>query len=161
MKKGFTLIELLVVVLIIGILSAVAMPQYTKAVEKARAAEAFVILKDIWQKQQLYHLATGSNDFCANTNEEVGIEYPADFECFGDPLTSTIGGMCCSKNWCFLKHGEDSGGGTCALGFASAWRINNAQEEGPEGEVLYQIDINPDGSFDCLRSTNYCKMLNL
>ena len=60
MKKGFTLIELLVVVLIIGVLSAVALPQYTKAVTKARFAEAMTNLKAIESATRLCFLADSS-----------------------------------------------------------------------------------------------------
>ena len=57
MKKAFTLIELLVVVLIIGILSAIALPQYQKAVHKARIAEIPIRLKTIQQVADSFLLA--------------------------------------------------------------------------------------------------------
>lgn len=62
MERGFTLIELLVVVLIIGILAGVALPQYTKAVEKSRAANAFQIIKSINEAEQLANLERGTSD---------------------------------------------------------------------------------------------------
>ena len=70
---GFTLIELLVVVLIIGILAAVAVPQYQKAVEKARASEAFPLLKSVYQAAQTYRMANGD---WPTKFDELSVEIP-------------------------------------------------------------------------------------
>ena len=58
--KAFTLIELLVVVLIIGILAAVAVPQYQKAVLKSRLGQELIHLKALDQAQRAYYLANGT-----------------------------------------------------------------------------------------------------
>ena len=83
-KKGFTLIEMLVVVLIIGILAGVALPQYERAVEKARVAEAKIILQNMVNAQQECLLSAknpydcGSFKFWENTSFEPPAELTDD-----------------------------------------------------------------------------------
>lgn len=70
-QDGFTLIELLVVVLIIGILSAIALPQYQKAVARSRVVEAIVSLRTLTTAQQEYYMANGGY---ATNLEELSVQ---------------------------------------------------------------------------------------
>lgn len=72
---GFTLIELLVVVLIIGILSAVALPQYQVAVAKSRLATVMSMTRALKDAQELIYLA---NNAYEDKVDNMGNIFPAD-----------------------------------------------------------------------------------
>ena len=76
-KKGFTLIELLVVVLIIGILAAIALPMYQKAVLKSRFAALMPIVKAMNDSNEAYYLEHGN--YASNPQDlpvQGQLEYP-------------------------------------------------------------------------------------
>ena len=76
-KQAFTLIELLIVVLIIGILAAVAVPQYQKAVLKSRYSAMMPIAKSLAEANEVYFLGRGEYATSVADLDVVGqADYP-------------------------------------------------------------------------------------
>lgn len=73
--KGFTLIELLVVIVIVGILSAVAVPTFLNQVRRSRTAEAQAALSEVGRGSEAFRLDNGT--------------YPADFAGIAATATNT------------------------------------------------------------------------
>ena len=152
-KKAFTLIELLVVVLIIGILAAVAMPQYTKAVEKSRIAEARVVLDTMRKNYQLCVLEYGEPEgnecsYSLMIPDYLIISLPGEFE--SNASNCATGGSPCFKTKDWVYDTDDD------TAFYANRIINDT--------AVYYLAIQySDGSITCYNydtsTRDYCQML--
>ena len=111
-NAGFTLIELLVVVLIIGILAAVALPQYQRAVMKARYTKAIIWTKAVKDAFELYYLANGAYP---SNFDDVDINVPTLQRGTGKTSLRVVeGGKLIGSMWYWT-----SGGGMLEMEFKS------------------------------------------
>ena len=169
-KKGFTLVELLVVVLIIGILAAVALPQYNKAVEKSKVSQALITLKYMRERGQefmLYNNLTSATPQVQDllSNDKIGIELPSDWGCFRDDCGGQI---CCSDEFCFENGGCDWGDGGTNPYFPSLVRVKKgttiSEVENGEYDVFYNLVYSEEtGRLECYdgfykEENYYCSM---
>ena len=134
-NRAFMLIELLVVVLIIGILAAIALPQYQTAVEKSRLTEAMVIMRAIRDAQLRYYLANGT--YAGQTKiADLDITIPGTVATMSSTRIETK----------YFVYGPNNSVGTA---LAIAYRVNTAGLDNPT-KSAYGLEIyksNPDKIF--------------
>ena len=102
-NSGFTLIELLVVVLIIGILAAVALPQYQKAVDRARAVEVTQLISTLQQATERWILENPGKAVTDLLNKDSTDRLDIDIPC----QCNEYGECFINKNWFFVKSVDD------------------------------------------------------
>ncbi len=139
-KKGFTLIELLVVVLIIGILAAIALPQYFKAVEKSKSAEALVLFGSIVGAEQRYFL---THDAYTTDFNQLDVDFP-----------NASGNTMSTNNYTITLSGTGADDGTVTATRNDGTRYPHTLTRGYESSVITCSDTAADPICSSLGSFN-------
>lgn len=141
-EEGFTLVELIVVVMMIGILSSIAIPQFMTAADKAKQKEATGIVSALIKAATAYQTEYG---VLPQDAEELS-EYAKFQECTADEVADRGGAAC-------RESGEDTVIGPVPLDATSFYTTSGnyfvefTHEGGDdEDEPLFQVKANPNGN---------------
>lgn len=103
-SSGFTLIELLVVVLIIGILAAVAVPQYQKAIDKSRLMTLIPLVKAVADAKSAHYMATGE---WARTFDVLSVSLPPQCHIYDQDYYGQGADQCFKRTVIYLDSGSN------------------------------------------------------
>jgi type IV pilus assembly protein PilA len=109
--QGFTLLELMIVIFMVGILTAIALPNLIRQVGRAREVEAVNTLSAIGFAQQAYFF---ENQQFASTYPDLGITFQANY--FDFPAPESIPGTYRTKSQALTKNNGENGSRSYALG---------------------------------------------
>jgi len=125
MKKGFTLIELLVVVLIIGILTSIALPQYDRAVKRSKGAKMITLGRSLADAVNRYYLEKGSYSglgYESDGGYRAGLDLSKLDIDFVSGFSAGLGS--CGGQECIICHG---GGGECESGIGLRYHLREGK----------------------------------